>query len=272
MSQPTQLNFGDTISRGIQDVAALLPLLGTDQCERHVGAALEKGYIYASATPLSIFGTLGIVKTAFATFLACTTKVFYGGKWFHHAGFGTSASVTSMVTIASGTKLYGAEVKFEELLKEQHLNDPELIEDVGWFGWEKRSIDNNNDSQPVSVSQRSYRLRYRLMVNIISANQVVFSLMDFCSGLSVSVLRGHQPLAIHVSQSESIWPSLILDISRISLFRFDALCHLGATRAPVPDPSHRQELSSSHEGQKAYPAVLRGFREGYEGSDGGTPA
>ncbi|KAG7094168.1 hypothetical protein E1B28_007778 [Marasmius oreades] len=144
MSQPVQLNFGDTISRGIQNVAALLPLLGTDQCERHVGAALEKGYIYAAATPLSIFGSLGIVKTAFATFLACTTKVFYGGKWFHHAGFGTTASVTSMVTIASGTKLYGAELKFQELLKEQHLDDPGLVTDVEWFGWEKRSIDNNN--------------------------------------------------------------------------------------------------------------------------------
>ncbi|KAK1233377.1 hypothetical protein PQX77_003489 [Marasmius sp. AFHP31] len=148
MSHPEQSTFGDTISRGIQDVAALLPLLGTDQCERHVGAALEKGYIYAAATPLSIFGSLGIVKTSFATFLACTTKVFYGGKWFHYAGFGTTASVTSMVTIASGTKLYGAEVKFQELLKEQHLDDPGLIEDVDWFGWEKRTIE--NDENPSS--------------------------------------------------------------------------------------------------------------------------
>ncbi|KAL0062507.1 hypothetical protein AAF712_010641 [Marasmius tenuissimus] len=150
MSHPEQSTFGDTISRGIQDVAALLPLLGTDQCERHVGAALEKGYIYAAATPLSIFGSLGIVKTSFATFLACTTKVFYGGKWFHHAGFGTTASVTSMVTIASGTKLYGAEVKFQELLKEQHLDDPGLIDDVDWFGWEKRTIESDENSSPRS--------------------------------------------------------------------------------------------------------------------------
>ncbi|KAL0566179.1 hypothetical protein V5O48_015837 [Marasmius crinis-equi] len=133
-------NFGDTISRGIQDVAALLPLLGTNQCEHHVGVALQKGYIYAAATPLSIFGSLGIVKAAFATLMACTTKPFFGGKWFDYAGFGTTDSVTSMATIASGTKRYGAEIKLESLLKEQHLDDPDLISAVDYFGWEKQTL------------------------------------------------------------------------------------------------------------------------------------
>ncbi|KAL0574788.1 hypothetical protein V5O48_007180 [Marasmius crinis-equi] len=143
MSHPSDANVGDTISEGIQDVAALLPLLGTDQCERHVGAALESGYIYAAATPLSIFGSLGIVKAAFATYLASVTNGFHGGKWFHNAGFGTagSGSVIPLVTIVIGTKQYGAERKLEELLKEQHLDDPELISDVKFFGWEKKTLD-----------------------------------------------------------------------------------------------------------------------------------
>ncbi|KAK7015831.1 hypothetical protein VNI00_019051, partial [Paramarasmius palmivorus] len=53
-------NFGDTLSSGIQDIAALLPLLGTQQCEFQVGSSLEKGYVYAAASTLSLFGSLGI--------------------------------------------------------------------------------------------------------------------------------------------------------------------------------------------------------------------
>ena len=47
-------NVGTTLTGGVQDIAALLPLLGTDQCEKHVGSALEGGYLYAAATPLAV--------------------------------------------------------------------------------------------------------------------------------------------------------------------------------------------------------------------------
>ncbi|KAK1217381.1 hypothetical protein PQX77_019981 [Marasmius sp. AFHP31] len=130
-------NFGDTISNGIQDIAALLPLLGTEQCERHVGEALQKGYLYAAATPLSIFGSLGVVKTSFATFLAATTKPFYGGNWLQDAGFATAGSVASMVTLSPGTKRYGAELQLERLMKEQHIKNPEMISNIERFGWKK---------------------------------------------------------------------------------------------------------------------------------------
>ncbi|KAL0058154.1 hypothetical protein AAF712_015178 [Marasmius tenuissimus] len=130
-------SFGDTISSGIQDIAALLPLLGTEQCERHVGDALQKGYLYAAATPLSIFGSLGVVKTSFATFLATMTKPFYGGSWLQDAGFGTTGSVASMVTLVPGTKRYGAEVQSERLMKEQHIDNPEMILSIERFGWKK---------------------------------------------------------------------------------------------------------------------------------------
>ncbi|KAF9259878.1 hypothetical protein L218DRAFT_1055687 [Marasmius fiardii PR-910] len=130
-------NFGGTISDGIQDISALLPLLGTEQCERHVGTALDKGFLYAAATPLSIFGSLGIVKTAFAIFSATITQPFYGGKWLNDAGFGTIGSVSSMITIAPGqaSKKYGAEVALEKLLRDQHISDPELISDIEFSLW-----------------------------------------------------------------------------------------------------------------------------------------
>ncbi|KAJ8096401.1 hypothetical protein PM082_011563 [Marasmius tenuissimus] len=130
-------NFGDTISGGIQDISALLPLLGTDQCEQHVGEALDNGYLYAAAAPLSIFGSLGIVKVSFATLLATMTKPFYGGRWLHDAGFVTTGSVASMVTLQRGRKRTGAEFKLEYLIKEQHIDDPNMIEKIHWLGWKR---------------------------------------------------------------------------------------------------------------------------------------
>ncbi|KAJ8092996.1 hypothetical protein PM082_011316 [Marasmius tenuissimus] len=142
MSEPP--NFGDTLSGGIQEVSALLPLLGTEQCERHVGTALDKGWLFAAATPLSIFGSLGIVKTAFATLLATTTKPFHGGWWLSDAGFGTTGSVSSMVTLVKDTKQYGAEVRLQRLLKEQHIDDLEVVNGIEWYGW-RRNIDTESD-------------------------------------------------------------------------------------------------------------------------------
>ncbi|KAG7096444.1 hypothetical protein E1B28_003880 [Marasmius oreades] len=132
------MTFGDTISNGIQDVAALLPLLGTEQCEQHVGTALEKGFLYAAATPLSVFGTLGIVRTAFATLLATITYPFYGGIWLNDAGYSTRGSVSSMVIISPGTKQYGAEVNLEKVMKDQNINDPELVSNIEYSGWGER--------------------------------------------------------------------------------------------------------------------------------------
>ncbi|KAL0068388.1 hypothetical protein AAF712_004466 [Marasmius tenuissimus] len=143
MSEPP--NFGDTLSGGIQEVSALLPLLGTEQCERHVGTALEKGWLFASAAPLSIFGSLGIVKTAFATLLATTTRPFYGGRWLSDAGFGTTGSVSSMVTLVKDTKQYGAEVQLERLMREQHIDDLELVKGVEWFGWRRSNSTSGPD-------------------------------------------------------------------------------------------------------------------------------
>ncbi|EEB99416.1 hypothetical protein MPER_00913 [Moniliophthora perniciosa FA553] len=127
-------SFGNILSSGIQDVAALLPLLGTAQCERHVGSALEKGYLYAAATSLSLFGSLGIVRAAFATLLATFTYPFYGGRWLDDAGFPTPGSVSSMVSIDQDTGLYGAELKLQKLLEEQHIDHPDMVLGFDWTG------------------------------------------------------------------------------------------------------------------------------------------
>ena len=48
--------------------AAILPLLGTEQCSVQVSSAPTRGY--APATPMSIFGSLGVVNAGFKTLVA----------------------------------------------------------------------------------------------------------------------------------------------------------------------------------------------------------
>jgi len=68
------ISFGATITGGIQNIAGLLPLLGTQQCEEQIGSALTKGYLYAAATPMSIFGSLGVARAGFETLIACLQR------------------------------------------------------------------------------------------------------------------------------------------------------------------------------------------------------
>jgi hypothetical protein len=73
---------------GIQDVSALLPLLGTEQCERLVTSALQHGLLYAAATPMSIFGSLGIAKAGFVVLWSSIDhKWFPGPSLLRNAGF-----------------------------------------------------------------------------------------------------------------------------------------------------------------------------------------
>ncbi|KAJ8096409.1 hypothetical protein PM082_011572 [Marasmius tenuissimus] len=99
--------------------------------------ALQNGYLYAAATPLSIFGGLGVVKVSFVTLLATTTKLFDGGSWLHDAGFSTTGLVASMITLQRGTKHYGTEAHLERLMKEEHISDPEIIKHIHWSGWKR---------------------------------------------------------------------------------------------------------------------------------------
>ena len=64
--------IGSTLTGGIQDIAGILPLLGTEQCSIHVNSALSQGYLYAASPPMSIFGSLGVVSAGFKTLVGCS--------------------------------------------------------------------------------------------------------------------------------------------------------------------------------------------------------
>ncbi|KAF5339051.1 hypothetical protein D9758_014096 [Tetrapyrgos nigripes] len=83
-------NFGTTVTGGIQDISALLPLLGTEQCEEHISSGLTRGYFYVAATPLSIFGSLGLARAAFKALVASIyipSWNFHGAEKLADAGF-----------------------------------------------------------------------------------------------------------------------------------------------------------------------------------------
>ena len=91
--------FSPTISSGIQDVAAILSLVGTGD----VGSALTKGYLFAASAPMSIFGCLGLLSVGFQTFIACLSfKDIEGAKIFGNMGFepqGDSGENLSLIMI-----------------------------------------------------------------------------------------------------------------------------------------------------------------------------
>ena len=47
---------GGIDSGGIQDIAGIPPLLGTEQCSIHVSSALTRRCLYAASAPMSILG------------------------------------------------------------------------------------------------------------------------------------------------------------------------------------------------------------------------
>ncbi|KAF7372551.1 hypothetical protein MVEN_00117500 [Mycena venus] len=88
-------NVGTSLVGGIQDISAFLPIIGTEQCERHVGEALAGGFFYAAATPLSLFGSLGIVKAGVAIFCASFSSRL--AQMFAHSGFNLEGSIAAKI-------------------------------------------------------------------------------------------------------------------------------------------------------------------------------
>ena len=119
---------GSTVTSGIQDISALLPLLGTEQCEDHIGSALKNGYLYVAAAPLSIFGSLGIVKAGFKTLIASVTASFgsrkiIGAKKLSDAGFAPSGAALSQIQWDEAHNRHKAESQFIDQLEKLHLRD-----------------------------------------------------------------------------------------------------------------------------------------------------
>ena len=122
--------IGSTLTGGIQDIAAILPLLGTEQCSEQVSSALTRGYLYAAATPMSIFGSLGVVSAGFKTFVACFSfGNIEGAKILGNMGFKPQGENLSLIMVKAGkaskgknTQRYIIETRMDELIKELNID------------------------------------------------------------------------------------------------------------------------------------------------------
>ncbi|KIM86574.1 hypothetical protein PILCRDRAFT_4498 [Piloderma croceum F 1598] len=117
-----------TLTSGIQDISALLPLLGTEQCERHIGSALTEGYLYAAATPMSIFGSLGMASAGFKTCLACFSIPAWniaGAQKLRDAGFEAKGTNFALITVDPDNKdrRYITETRLTSLLQDLHIEE-----------------------------------------------------------------------------------------------------------------------------------------------------
>ncbi|KAF8803107.1 hypothetical protein BYT27DRAFT_7073408, partial [Phlegmacium glaucopus] len=119
--------IGSTLTSGIQDISALLPLLGTEQCSVHVSSALTRGYLYAAATPMSIFGSLGIVSAGYKTLIACFSfRGIEGAKLLGNMGFEPQGENLSLIMVETGKGRnqgrYIIETRMDELIQELNID------------------------------------------------------------------------------------------------------------------------------------------------------
>ena len=139
-------NFGQTLTGGIADISGLSALIGTDQCEKHIGSALEGGFLYAAATPLSLFGALGIVKSGISILVASISipklslsftplpklsftssrRLWCGARALRNAGLEPVGSVATL--IGMDEERYKAESRLIKTLKDLGIADtPEKL-------------------------------------------------------------------------------------------------------------------------------------------------
>ena len=130
------MSVATTLTGGIQDVSALLPLLGTEQCEDHASSALTKGYLYAAVTPVSLFGSLGLARAGIKTFVASLnfsilSLNIHGALMLSNMGFRSQGANLPLIMVDESKKdmRHLVETRLDELLKELHV-DKNKIEDV----------------------------------------------------------------------------------------------------------------------------------------------
>jgi hypothetical protein len=126
----------DPLTNGIQDLSALLPLLGTEQCEEHVASGLTKGFLYSAAAPISIFGSLGVAKAGFKTFLAALElDRISGAGLLRNMGFGSAGMNLELILLdeqseestESKSRRFAAATRLDSTLKELHIKDPSQV-------------------------------------------------------------------------------------------------------------------------------------------------
>ena len=122
--------IGSTLTGGVQDIAAILPLLGTEQCSIQVSSSLTRGYLYAASSPMSIFGSLGVVSAGFKTLAACFSfRNIEGAKILGNMGFEPQGENLSLIMVEAGkagkgknTGRYIIETRMDELIKELNID------------------------------------------------------------------------------------------------------------------------------------------------------
>ena len=119
--------IGLTLTGGIQDIAAILPLLGTQQCSIHVSSALTRGYLYAASAPMSIFGSLGVVSAGFKTFVACVSfRDIEGARILGNMGFEPQGENLSLIMVEGGKGknrgCYVIETRMDDLIEELNID------------------------------------------------------------------------------------------------------------------------------------------------------
>ena len=119
--------IGSTLTSGIQDIAGILPLLGTEQCSVQVSSALTRGYLYAAASSMSIFGSLGVVSAGFKAFASCFSfRGIEGAKILANMGFEPQGENLSLIMVEAGkennTGRYIIETRMDELIKELNID------------------------------------------------------------------------------------------------------------------------------------------------------
>ena len=129
--------IGSTLTGGTLNIAAILPLLGTEQCSDQVSSTLTRGYlpVYAAATPMSIFGSLGVVSAGFKTFIDCFSfGNIEGAKILGNMGFEPQGENLSLIMVEAGktskgknTGRYIFETRMNKFTKELNIDENRII-------------------------------------------------------------------------------------------------------------------------------------------------
>ena len=125
--------IGSTLTSGIQDIAGILPLLGTEQCSVQVSSALTRGYLYAAAAPMSIFGSLGVVNAGFKTLVSCFSfRGIEGAKILGNIGFEPQGENLSLIMVEAGkgknSGRYIIDTRMDELIKGLNIDKKRIRE------------------------------------------------------------------------------------------------------------------------------------------------
>ncbi|KAJ6467348.1 hypothetical protein C8R45DRAFT_787544, partial [Mycena sanguinolenta] len=116
-------SLGSVVTNGIQDVSAFLPILGTEQCESHCCLGMDRGFLYVAATPLSIFGSLGIIKAGLVTLIiSIDVPRFRGPRLLDNAGFSPPGLLKQLTYIRDDDdSIYVAEQNVRTMLRQHRV-------------------------------------------------------------------------------------------------------------------------------------------------------